>query len=503
MPALVTNFRTDRRGNIAIIFGLAAIPIMLAVGCAVDYTMASMVRTKLQAAADAASLAAVSNGSPLIATARAMTSDGDVSGGSDFAVNFFKSNAAGTSGYTNLSETATVRKTGRVVNASVSFTAQVPTFFMGIAGPSFKNIPISSASTSSFTQSAYLNFYLMIDVSASMGFPSTADEQTRLINVNPDIKKVYTSGCSFACHIADRNSCSDSQQQVSTCNQCVGYIATRTYGQVFPQKDSATQRCGFLPLSSPPPAQVSTCPTPGTLACIQLRIDAVAFAVQQLLQTANSSMQVPNQFQVGLYPFINNLYSYFSLTSSLNGSASSPGTINYAAAQLPTLLDTGNNANLGSGGTSFANAFPAMSNIIGTAGTGANSSSRLPYVFLITDGVEDDQSYSGNGNWSNSQTIANLNTSLCTSLKNNGTTIAILYIPYQPIQNPVTSFSDNEDGKVNALINPGAHGGPDIPTNLKSCASPNFFFTANTPTDITNALILMFRQAASTAHVTN
>ena len=38
---------------------------------------------------------------------------------------------------------------------------------------------------------------------------------------------------------------------------------------------------------------------------------------------------------------------------------------------------------------------------------------------------------------------------------------------------------------------------------LQTCASTNFFFTASTPADINSALITMFEQAVSTAHITN
>jgi hypothetical protein len=81
-------------------------------------------------------------------------------------------------------------------------------------------------------------------------------------------------------------------------------------------------------------------------------------------------------------------------------------------------------------------------------------------------------------------------------MKNRGVKIAILYIPYQTIQNPNSSFSNNEDGYANNNI-------ANIPPALKTCASTNFFYTANTPTDIQNALIEMFQQAVSTAHVSN
>ena len=77
--------------------------------------------------------------------------------------------------------------------------------------------------------------------------------------------------------------------------------------------------------------QVSSCATAGTTSCIQLRADAVGYAVTQLLSNANSSELVTNQFQVGLYPFIRYLYSYFPLTTNLTGTGS--GTLSTARHQ--------------------------------------------------------------------------------------------------------------------------------------------------------------------------
>jgi hypothetical protein len=72
----------------------------------------------------------------------------------------------------------------------------------------------------------------------------------------------------------------------------------------------------------------------------------------------------------------------------------------------------------------------------------------------------------------------------------------VLYIPYQRI-NPVnSSFAGDEDDYANNNI-------PSIPPSLQACASPNFFFTANTPADITSALNAMFQQSLVTAHITN
>ena len=41
-----------------------------------------------------------------------------------------------------------------------------------------------------------------------------------------------------------------------------------------------------------------------------------------------------------------------------------------------------------------------------------------------------------------------------------------------------------------------------FPQLFRACASPNFFYTASTPAAIQNALLAMFEQAVSTAHIT-
>ena len=496
MRALISNFHSNARGNVAIITAVSAFPLICAVGCVIDYTNASMIRTKLQADADAASLATVSINSPVIATAKNMTGNGTVSGATTYAANFFSANSP--AGFSSVTPTVSVTKTGQMVSTTVSFSTQVSTYFMGIIGK--PNVTITGTSTSSYTMPTYINFYLMLDVSGSMSFPSTTAEQTRLMAVNPDNYTLYPNGCTFACHFTAQGACTQSEQgaipavgSATTPNPggyCQGFIISRL---------GTTPASGSLNGNNVNwhNTQVTSCSTDGTTSCIQLRADAVGYAVNTLLATAAASEKaanVTNQFQVGLYPFIRYLYSYFPLTGTLTGSASTPGTINYAAAQLATLLDTGVNSILGSGGTHFENAFPDMNNLITSVGTGSSSSNALPYVFVITDGSQNYQTQ-WNGNWSGSNSATVVPTSLCTTLKNRGITIAILYIPYQPIQYP-TNFANSEDIYANNNI-------PYIPPDLQSCASPNFFYTASTPADITSALITMFEQAVSTAHVSN
>ncbi len=510
------EFRRDKRANVAIITALAILPMIAAVGCVIDYTSATMIKTKLQAAADAAALATVSVSSSVVTTAKAMSGSGNVTGGSTFATNFFNANlstAPEDTGYSGLTPTATVSKNGMKLTATVSFTAQVPTTFMGIAG--YNNVTVSGTSTASYTLSTYIDFYMALDVSGSMGMPSTSSEQTRLMAVNPDNYVLYPSGCTFACHFQAQGSCPQSNQGQKSPADTINNppAGKKMSGQYIPNPSPGSYCQGYTISRLGTTTQtisgnvytvvnwaahpgVSSCPTAGTNSCIQLRLDAVGYAVSQLLTTANFSETqtgIANQYRVGLYPFIADAYAYFPLTTNLTATGS--GSLSNAASQLATLLDTGQNASLGSGGTHIDTSLGDINTLITSVGTGSSSNNTLPYVFLVTDGSQDPQSY-WNGNWSGSNHATTLNTSICTTMKNRGITIAVLYIPYVKV-NPVnSSFANDEDDAANNNI-------ANIPTSLQNCASANFFYTASTPADINNALNEMFQQAISTAHITN
>jgi Flp pilus assembly protein TadG len=79
---LIDRFRRDKRANVAMIFGITAIPLISAIGCAVDYSMATRMRAKMQSAADAASVASLSQKSAGYTAAAAMTGNGSVTAGS-------------------------------------------------------------------------------------------------------------------------------------------------------------------------------------------------------------------------------------------------------------------------------------------------------------------------------------------------------------------------------------------------------------------------------------
>ena len=126
------RFQRDRRGDVAIIFALALIPILAFVGAAVDYSRANAMKADLQAALDSTALmvsknAATQTGSALQTSAQ-----------SYFTALFTNTQAQ------NLQFTASYSSTGGS-SVAVNGSADMPTTFMAILG--FKTITVTGSST--------------------------------------------------------------------------------------------------------------------------------------------------------------------------------------------------------------------------------------------------------------------------------------------------------------------------------------------------------------------
>jgi Flp pilus assembly protein TadG len=551
---LARRFRSDSRGNIAITFTLALLPIVSAIGCAVDYSQAARMKAKLQSAADAAAVASISQNSVGWLAASTMTTNGTVSVAVTDATNIFNGNLSTTTeSYSNLSLTGTtVTKTGAVLNSVVTFTATVPVTFMKVLG--WQTLTVGGTSKANASLPLYLDFYLALDVSGSMGLPSTPQEAQRMQWSSPDNFVQYPTGCTLACHFAPQNSAcvdppnSGATQGYPTNGYCLGYAISRVspsgfnallvaqsplgkysytnLNQNFPATLGKSQQLPSSMVSGLPNSlyaaltPVTSCPTDGTDNCIQLRLDAVGFAlnatqaangVDGMLALAQQKEVVTNQFRIGLYPFITDIdKNYAPLTYTINASSTTPGTINYAAANLASELDTNLNSTLGSGGTHIDNALNSLNGVIGSVGDGSAPTKTLPYIFLVTDGAQDNQ-YKDvpNGNWhgSNHATVLSdpvnsvFSATICNTIKNRGIKIAVLYIPYQKI-NPVNaSFANDEDDFANNNIQ-------NISNSLSTCASPpdaagSYFYPASTPKQISDSLNAMFNHVLTTAHITN
>ena len=186
LGVFMRRFFRDRRGNVAIIFALSLIPIIFLTGMALDFTSAAQKRARLNAAADAAALAAVTPAMMTQSNSAALTA----------ATNIFNAEASGIGGLTVSAPTITVSNSGLVRTVTVSYTATSANSFPNVLGQ--QTWPISGSSQSTSYSAPNINFYLMLDNSPSMDIAATtAGINTMVANTSSQ------GGCAFACHESD------------------------------------------------------------------------------------------------------------------------------------------------------------------------------------------------------------------------------------------------------------------------------------------------------------
>jgi hypothetical protein len=199
-----------------------------------------------------------------------------------------------------------------------------------------------------------------------------------------------------------------------------------------------------------------------------------------------------SQYQMAIYTFANNgLSTIQALTSNLTAAQTAAGNINVLQVYKNNWLTSSNNNS--DMDTNFEAAMTQVNNIMPNPGLGTPTSTPQEVLFIVTDGVDDEVSTAANC----SQPLSGsnrcqqpFNTALCTTVKNRGIQIAVLYTEYLPL--PTNSW-------YNSWISPFQS---QISSNLQSCASTGMFFSVTTDGDITAAMQVLFAQAISTARLT-
>lgn len=431
--------RRNRRANVSLLFGFAIIPLTAATGMGIDYARAMRLQTRLNVAADAAALAAVSKLEMSASTSAARTA----------AYNMFVAqaqpyvtNGTLTMTFTDTSQlTVTVADTTSVNNLSrnttVSYVGKSPNIFGKLLGLSTLTVKGSSGSTASTAPN--IDFYVMIDTSPSMLLPATSAGLTQMTSLN--------GGCAFACHIT--GSTSDN------------YQVARNYG-------------------------------------IVLRTDLVTTAVQDLTATAqNVAGQNNTTYRMGLSDF-DYMFRPIWPTSASNGyyldsSLSTVGTHVSDAAVLTYCANNYRlcNVNDNDTATSFTAGLTGVNGLMPAPGTGTTTSGDTPQevLFIITDGMRDELSGS-------SRIMGPVPSSLCTTIKNRGIRIAVLNTQYLP-------ESASDSWSISNVKTPYLSPTDYISPALQSCASPGLFYQVTTNGNISAALSALFQAVVSTARLTS
>ena len=211
---------------------------------------------------------------------------------------------------------------------------------------------------------------------------------------------------------------------------------------------------------------------------VTLRMDLLAQAVQNLMGTAQSTATSNNAtYRAAIYTFNIGFNTVTPLTSSLSAAQSQAANIQLY--EVP-YQNWSNDAI-----TNYTNAMTQINTIMPNPGGGTRTAGDTPQevLFIVTDGVEDEMV-----NGSRVQSL--MSTSYCTTIKNRGIRIAVLYTTYLPL--PTNSWYNQLHQAVPAQIGP----------TLQSCASPGLYFQVSTDQDISNALAQLFNIAVETAHLT-
>lgn len=455
----LARFAAAEQGNVAVIFAIMLFPTIYLLGMTLDYTQAQRRQSQLDAAADAAAIAAVTPSMMAQSPTVAQTT----------ATNIFNATANAIAGGLtgNPVLTVNVGNVGLVRTATVSYTANSSNAFPTLLGAPVW--PIRGAATASASGAPNINFYLLLDDSPSMGIAATANDITNMIAATKN-QPSGSANCAFACHEAHPNL--DGGANSST-------------------KDNLTI------------ARNNN---------ITLRIDLVAQATASLMSTAKTVQATQNNtYKAAIYTFdygFNTVYAPSGLPSADLTSAAT------SAANNISLLTVDHQNCVVSGscttdyGTDIENALTSVNALMPAPGGGSNQTGDTPQevVFLVTDGVDDkmvslSSSCSGTplANGSKYRCQQPIDTSICTTIKNRGIRIAVLYTEYLPL---------TSNGWYNSYIAPfntPSSSTGQIAQNLQSCASsPDLFSDVKSGGDITDALKKLFQKVVETApHLTN
>ena len=357
------RFRADTSGNIAVVFALALLPILAAVGCAVDYTRALCLYTQYSAAADQSIVAAVNK----------ISMGGTASDAKAGAVQMFNALATNITDGTLSSVNVTVDDVGLNRTAVINFNATMKSDFMGMVG--IPNVPIKGSATAQSSFPTYIDFYLLLDNTPSMGVGATPADVALMVNNTSD-------KCAFACHdVSDSNNY---------------YKKAKSLG-------------------------------------VTTRIDVVRTATQSLMDTAAATATLPNQFRMAVYTFGDSaatagLTTIAPLTSNLSTAKS-----NAAGIDLMTVKGQGQ---FDDTDTNYDLIIPSLNLAIPSPGDGTTSAQPQKIVFFVSDGVADEFNSANcsqstlNGDGRCQEPI---NVALCTAIKNRGIKIAVLYTTYLPL----------------------------------------------------------------------
>jgi Flp pilus assembly protein TadG len=351
------------------------------------------------------------------------------------ATNMFNSQVSSIPGMASApSASISAADNGLKRTVTVTYTGSSKNSFAGVVGQTAWALSGSSQATA--TVAPNINFYLLLDNSPSMAIAATtAGIATMVANTSAQ------GGCAFACHETN-----PSADNLGNAGGVDNYTLAKNLGVVT-------------------------------------RIQNLNAATQALMDTATTTMaNYKSTYKMAIYTFnTGGINTITALTSSLSSAKTQAAGIDVVPVYKNNWLTSA--ASNSDEDTDFEAAMTGINTTMPLPGTGMAGSTPQEVLFIVSDGV-DDSKVGGARNQ------ALFDTSYCTTVKNRGIRIAVLYTTYLPL--PTNSW-------YNTYIAPFQ---PQIAGNMKGCASPGLYFQVSTDQDISAAMAALFQQVVATAHLT-
>jgi hypothetical protein len=356
----LVRFAASRGGNVSSMFALAVVPMIGAVGGAIDYGSFYKARAAAAAAADASTLAAVGYSGFNTEAAKAKST----------GLSVFNAQLS-TSGKINIdSAILDVVDEGLSRKATLTYTGAVKTSFIGVLG--INTIQFSGSSVASVGKAPFMDFYVLLDNSPSMGLGATTADINKMVANTSD-------KCAFACH--DTGSKDD-------------YY-------------SLSQKLG-----------------------VTLRVDVVRSATQKLIDTAIEQQGTNSNYRIGIYTYGASA-SALKLTKNAPLQSNLPNAKSQAAS---VKLMSVNTKNIDYMYSPHAAMLSQISDEIPSSGDGTTQQQAQKILFYVSDGTTDANLPVGcTKPLTGKRCQMPLDPTKCNEMKSRGVKVAVLYTTYLPL----------------------------------------------------------------------
>ncbi len=378
----VKDLCEQESGAVALLFGLLILPLLFAAGAAVDYGRRSGTKAQLDAALDAALIGLAARKTNSI-TADMLAS----------ATTQFQADAKKLPGVDIKTFVPTATVSGAEVKLAATYTATVTTSLGKLM--SINNMDISGKSETVRKVQQYIDFYLLLDNSPSMGLAATAADIAKLKSLTPD-------QCAFACHLLNSNGTENSNDYYN--------IAKRNN--------------------------------------VKLRINNLRDAVSNLVDTAQNNMSLAQQFRMEMWTFSDFQTRLIQRTTDLSQVKTASSRIDMAYSYQDQRDSQ----------TAYERAIAKMTSTVPASGTGLTTGDPVRFLFFVTDGVQDTPidgtmtNESSGFRINSNRFISPINPATCQAMKDQNIKIGIIYTQYLPLTG--NGFYDNNVAPFENKIGP-------------------------------------------------